>query len=638
MSEQLGRAVLVLSTEDGPLKQGLKDAETKLTAFAGRAASVLKGVGVAAAAAGTGVLAMMHQTLQLADQLNKLSQRTGISVESLSALRHAARLADVSIEDFTVGMRGLNQSIIEARDPTSRAAQVFRALGVYITQGAEVALRGIADAFARLPDGATKSAASIALFNRSGDRMIPLLNAGSRGLDDARKEAERFGTIISTQTARDAETFNDNVTRLRDSTSALGIAIANHVLPTLVRWSEFLVRVRTDTSELGRALAELAKSALHHGPNILMRMLPMGQAMRGLVDIGRAALAPGKGPVAEGTIRRGAEAAPDAGVQAQVDALNRALAGGANAATERVRTAKDAMREFDEMSARSQLLQLERLEQIAQAAELLAESERAAERARDSALITEAYDAQMRALNELAAIERRRHDAEVDRLEGVAQRWRDVIEPANVYIRQLNDIDAAERMGIVTAELAAQVRSRIAEEAERNALAIDRVVSAQERLDDVTRQLGLTFTSAFEDAVIRGRRLSEVIRGIGDDILRMIIRRQVTEPLVGAVSGMLGGSGIVGALRGLIGFAGGGYTGSGARIGGLDGRGGFLAMLHPRETVVDHERGGAPVSISQTYHIGAGVSRAEVIEAVRAGNAHLLETLRRSRTRGGAFA
>lgn len=38
-------------------------------------------------------------------------------------------------------------------------------------------------------------------------------------------------------------------------------------------------------------------------------------------------------------------------------------------------------------------------------------------------------------------------------------------------------------------------------------------------------------------------------------------------------------------------FDGGGYTGNGSRSGGLDGKGGFMAMLHPQETVVDHTKG-----------------------------------------------
>ena len=38
-------------------------------------------------------------------------------------------------------------------------------------------------------------------------------------------------------------------------------------------------------------------------------------------------------------------------------------------------------------------------------------------------------------------------------------------------------------------------------------------------------------------------------------------------------------------------YDGGGYTGMGARAGGVDGKGGFPAILHPNETVVDHTKG-----------------------------------------------
>ncbi len=38
-------------------------------------------------------------------------------------------------------------------------------------------------------------------------------------------------------------------------------------------------------------------------------------------------------------------------------------------------------------------------------------------------------------------------------------------------------------------------------------------------------------------------------------------------------------------------FDGGGFTGSGARTGGVDGKGGFPAILHPNETVIDHTKG-----------------------------------------------
>lgn len=47
---------------------------------------------------------------------------------------------------------------------------------------------------------------------------------------------------------------------------------------------------------------------------------------------------------------------------------------------------------------------------------------------------------------------------------------------------------------------------------------------------------------------------------------------------------------IAGITGSALSFEGGGYTGSGARTGGLDGKGGFMAMVHPNESVTDHTK------------------------------------------------
>ncbi len=60
---------------------------------------------------------------------------------------------------------------------------------------------------------------------------------------------------------------------------------------------------------------------------------------------------------------------------------------------------------------------------------------------------------------------------------------------------------------------------------------------------------------------------------------------------------------------GNIGYEGGGYTGMGVRAGGIDGRGGFPAILHPNETVIDHTKGqgmGATVNFNITTVDAAG--------------------------------
>jgi hypothetical protein len=53
-------------------------------------------------------------------------------------------------------------------------------------------------------------------------------------------------------------------------------------------------------------------------------------------------------------------------------------------------------------------------------------------------------------------------------------------------------------------------------------------------------------------------------------------------------------------------FAGGGYTGNGPRAGGLDGQGGFMAMVHPQEQIIDLQRSPSRTSAAGTT---AGGSR-----------------------------
>jgi hypothetical protein len=62
-----------------------------------------------------------------------------------------------------------------------------------------------------------------------------------------------------------------------------------------------------------------------------------------------------------------------------------------------------------------------------------------------------------------------------------------------------------------------------------------------------------------------------------------------------ALSGMVKAMGYASAAaiagQAIGSFEGGGFTGMGSRTGGVDGKGGFAAILHPNETVIDHTKG-----------------------------------------------
>lgn len=89
------------------------------------------------------------------------------------------------------------------------------------------------------------------------------------------------------------------------------------------------------------------------------------------------------------------------------------------------------------------------------------------------------------------------------------------------------------------------LEKRAAEQRRKDADALTKKIREQERASqqaaDAARELGLTFTSAFEDAVLGGQKLGDVLKALASDIARVFLRRAVTEPLLGQFSASVGG-------------------------------------------------------------------------------------------------
>lgn len=206
----------------------------------------LAGLGVALSA---GAFAgWVKSAIDAADEMGKMSQKIGLSVENLSGLKYAGELADVSLDQLGVGMKQLSKNILEANAGGKDQKAVFAALGISnrelkdASQDSYQVLLKLADQFAAMPDGATKTALAMKVFGKSGADLIPLLNAGAAGLAEMRGEGERLGVVMSTDMAKSAEEFNDNITRLRSNLTGVAYDIARYALPGLADLSEELNR------------------------------------------------------------------------------------------------------------------------------------------------------------------------------------------------------------------------------------------------------------------------------------------------------------------------------------------------------------------------------------------------------------
>jgi tape measure domain-containing protein len=180
----------------------------------------------------------------------------------------------------------------------------------------------------------------------------------------------------------------------------------------------------------------------------------------------------------------------------------------------------------------------------------------------------------------------RERDEALRRIEGTTRRVATIPRPDREAEREINDI-IRERERLIQNNENAQERytrrletlGRLVERSERIGQPIpdetvsreanaaleelersqQRVQQATERTSNTARELGLTFSSAFEDAIIKGESFSKVLQGILQDIARIVVRRTITEPLGTAVTSSLSGfdfgsifSGIGSALGGLF--------------------------------------------------------------------------------------
>lgn len=200
-------------------KGGFASATRNLTSFGKATASAMAASAAIAVTAGAAFTTMAKRFADSADEIGKLSEKTGIATEDLSRLKFVAEENSIEWGTFQKALRS-------ASDEAAKSGQSFTQL-----------LNSQADRFASLADGAGKAAEAQRIFGKSGADLIPLLNLGSEGLAKATKDAERFATIIDGQTAATADEFGDTLERVGASLrKALGDGM-KQALPFMLEMS-----------------------------------------------------------------------------------------------------------------------------------------------------------------------------------------------------------------------------------------------------------------------------------------------------------------------------------------------------------------------------------------------------------------
>ena len=622
-------------------------------------------VGMAGALAVGSFSSSIKSIADYGDELAKMSQRVGVSTEALSGLALAASYSDVSNEQLATGLKKLSQTMSEAAAGNERYQKILKALGTSETKDVNKAFREIADRMSELKDGAGKTALMMAGFGKAGADLIPLMNGGAKAIDEATDQAERFGLVVDEKASKAAERFNDNLTEMEKRAQGLKVALLGGLIPFINRMYDDikglgsigekfdLLSVISDVQKFNKelkgleerkALSEKSPLKFNFAVDIDKQIakttanLKAAQAKFKLMDVGRqnaigggsgnvnpASVTPQKEDVNVDFLSTGSSKVGKAKAEA-IDDTARSLAsyvdglGRAVEQTQNLTETEKALQFLRSQGAAGEVPQVRALvlglaEQIDKDQELIEVRKQSAAYfdglAKDQATLEESNQKLRDQVAEIGLNKQALEALTLARMDNNIAQEQSNLAIANAAGANQEEIVLMERKIKLLQEQRAltnggQISQGLAD------TAAEQEKKSNEFADTLQSDVKNALSNAFRDT-------NDPIAAFGDSLGNIVFTRVangLADAILGSSFGGSGGGGF--SLASLLSFDGGGYTGSGARAGGVDGKGGFLAMMHPNETVIDHTKGQSGGSTVNHYNFTVGdvASKTMVMQAI----------------------
>lgn len=207
---------------------------------------VLAGLGVGVSIAG--IVAMTRSAIDAADAASDMSQRFGLAVEDIAAFDLAARQSGTTLEGVGQGLKAFSKFAVENGEALKQA-------GIDTANTREAFIQ-FADVIAGMPDGLEKNVLAQKAFGKAGADLIPMLNLGSQGLQEAADKSAAYAAKLAAL-APQADQFNDKVEELRIAVSAMSVNMATAAIPALTELATRMAEATQQTGSLRGALASL---------------------------------------------------------------------------------------------------------------------------------------------------------------------------------------------------------------------------------------------------------------------------------------------------------------------------------------------------------------------------------------------
>lgn len=259
------------------------------------ASKFLKGVGIAAkwgaaivtgaTVAGTAIFGLATNAAATADEIDKMSQKIGISTDAYQEWSYVMGQNGMDIDKLSTGMKTLVAQMDSAASGTASAQENFEKLGVsiYNADGSlkdqETMLNEVMHALADMENGTEKARLATELFGRAGSEMMPMLNQGSAAMDELTQRAHELGLVMSEDAVDAGVKLGDTIDDIKQSFAMIGTNLGAAVIPIVQQFADVIIEnmplIQDAISALGPILASVASAILPVMMELAQTLLPV---------------------------------------------------------------------------------------------------------------------------------------------------------------------------------------------------------------------------------------------------------------------------------------------------------------------------------------------------------------------------
>ena len=247
-----------------------------------------------AIAVGTGILGKKFvdsakDTAAYGDNVDKMSQKLGLSAEGFQKWDYVLQLAGTDINSMSTGLKTLTNKVDDAKNGSADAQEMFAKLGISMEDLNSMSREDLFEAaiagFQGMEDSTERAALANDLFGKSGQNLTPLFNQTAEMTKEQIEQAEKYGMVMPDSAVKASAAFEDSVTTMKMTMQGLRNRMMGDFLPAITQVTDGLGKLFAGDMSGADDVAKGIENVITKMSDLMPKIIEVGgKVIRALAD------------------------------------------------------------------------------------------------------------------------------------------------------------------------------------------------------------------------------------------------------------------------------------------------------------------------------------------------------------------